>query len=159
MANLAETLKADVAEINTDFRMGAYDLKQALRHIPGADRLTIEHSGNGNQVVSIGDRRVEVGPMATNEDIERALANPWAEPKRQNMSITGLKSGAFEAKLAEMKQKLIDKQMQGLAKIDGAERAAAVKIDAATSGAAAKIDKEVEDALAEFAAFTNGGPE
>jgi hypothetical protein len=138
--------------------MGAYDLKQAFHQLPGVERLTIEHRGNGNQVISIGDRTIEVGPMATNEDIERALANPWAA-KRQTMSITGLKSGAFEAKLAEMKRKLSETQNQGLAKIDGAEQAASAKIDAATSGAAAKIDKEVEDALAEFAAFTNGGPE
>lgn len=75
------------------------------------------------------------------------------------MSITGLQSGAFQAKLAEMKRKLMEKQNEGLAKIEGAEQQAAAKIDQATTGAASKIDQEVTQALQEFAEFTNGGPE
>ena len=76
----------------------------------------------------------------------------------RTMSITGLQSGAFKAKLAEMKQKMVDAQNAGLAKVDAAQVAAAADIDTAIAGVATKIKAEVDDALQEFATFTNGGP-
>lgn len=78
--------------------------------------------------------------------------------KRESMSITGLQSGAFEAKLAEMRKKIADGQNQALAKIDGAVTEGNAKIDAAAEGVKAKVTKEIEDALQEFALTTNGGP-
>lgn len=127
--------------------MGAYDLKQAFSHLPGIDRLTIAHRGNGNQVISIGDRQVEVGPMATNEDIERALTNPWAEPKRQNMTTIGELLKSARADIASARQ--------------GAAHAVAESADA-TKVVLQEVDKlrkEAADLRAEVAELTNGGPE
>lgn len=88
-----------------------------------------------------------------------AIKTTTTTTRQQSMSITGMQSGAFQAKLAEMKQKMIAAQNAGLAKIDAAQTAAAAKVDAAVTGVASKIDSEVSDALHEFAQFTNGAPE
>lgn len=74
------------------------------------------------------------------------------------MSVTGIQSGAFESKLADMRKKLADRMTQGLAKIDMAAETGAAKMDAAVEGIVAKVDKEIEDKLQEFATMTNGGP-
>lgn len=74
------------------------------------------------------------------------------------MSITGIQSGTFQAKLAEMKQKMVEKQNLALSKIDGKVTEGGAKMDAAVDGVTAKMDKEIEDALHEFALTTNGGP-
>ena len=147
-------LTAAVAETNTDIAMGVWQLRQALSHVPGINRLTMANTGHGTQILQLGDRMVEVAGSATTQDIEQALANPWIKP----MSITGLTSGAFQAKLAEMKQKMLDKQAAGLAKMDSAVSEGAAKLEAATDGVIAKIGNEIDDQLAEFAQFTNGGP-
>jgi hypothetical protein len=84
------------------------------------------------------------------------MQNPFNEPK--SMSVTGIQSGAFEAKLAEMRKKLADRMTQGLHKMDVAAESGAAKMDAAVDGVVAKVDKEIEDKLHEFASLTNGGP-
>jgi hypothetical protein len=81
------------------------------------------------------------------------------EPSQETfMSITGIQSGAFEAKLAQMRQKLADRLNKGLTKIDTAAEAGAIKMEAAVDGVIAKVDAEIEDKLQEFATMTNGGP-
>lgn len=86
-------------------------------------------------------------------------ASPFVTAEKPTMSITGLQSGAFQAKLAEMRQKIADSQAKGLAKIDAAVTAGAAELDAAADGAAAKANKEIANALQEFGLTTNGGPE
>lgn len=86
------------------------------------------------------------------------LAPQITQTETPKMSITGLQAGAFEAKLAQIKKTIADKQSQGLAKIDTTVAAEAAKLEAAVDGVTAKISKEVDDQLAEFAAYTNGGP-
>lgn len=115
---------------------------------------------NGNQVLHVGDRQIEISPMASNEEIRAALQNPWIPTRntKVSMSITGLQQGAFAAKLADLKKKMSDKQNAGIAQIDSAITAAAQKVDDAVAGVNAKIDAEVSNSLQEFAQFTNGGP-
>jgi len=87
------------------------------------------------------------------------LAESHNEPKRAAMSnLTGIQSGAFEAKLEAMRKKLSDRLSQGLTKIDGAAEAGAQRMEAAVDNVIAKVDKEIEDKLQEFATLTNGGP-
>ena len=87
------------------------------------------------------------------------MQQPVNEPSQETfMSITGIQSGVFEAKLADMRKKLADRINQGLTKIDGAAEAGAVKMEAAVDGVVAKLDAEIEDKLQEFATMTNGGP-
>jgi hypothetical protein len=139
--------------------MSVLELKAALTDVSGVEDLTISYASNGNQVIHIGDKAVEVGPMASNDEIRLALQNPFVRTENTKiMSITGLQSGAFQAKLAEMRQKIADSQAKGLAKIDAAVTAGAAELDAAADGAAAKANKEIADALQEFGLTTNGGP-
>jgi hypothetical protein len=79
--------------------------------------------------------------------------------EQEQMSITGLKSGAFQDSLAAMRQRLIDKQAAGVAVIHTAAATAEAQINEAVTNAESKVTKEVADALQEFAQFTNGGPE
>lgn len=74
------------------------------------------------------------------------------------MSITGLQSGLIQAKLAEIKEKAMQRLTDGVAKIEAAHTGGLAKVDAATDGVIQKINKEVDDTLQEFAQFTNGGP-
>lgn len=175
----AQDLSKAIHRLSRETRMSAYELSEAMRGVPGAEGLTVRYQPNGDQHVTMAGRTIEVGPMASNEEIIAALMSPLPTPSAATsallassldivestpvpgakpMSITGLQSGAFAGKLADMRQKIADAQNQGLAKIDGAQVAAAAKVDAAIAGVTAKVDKEVEDALQEFATFTNGGP-
>jgi hypothetical protein len=139
--------------------MSVLGLKDALKDIPGIDSLTVGYSHNGNQLITVGGKTLEVGPMASNEEIRLALQNPFIRTENTKiMSITGLQSGAFQAKLAEMRQKIANSQAAGLAKIDAAVTDGAAQLDAAAEGAAAKANKEISDALQEFGLTTNGGP-
>lgn len=156
---LAARLSIAVYDTNRDKdnKMSVYDLKQALSDIPGIENLTLGYSQNGNQLITLGDKQLEVSPMASNEEIRVALQNPFIKTENTSMSITGLQSGAFQAKLAEM-QRIVDSQNKGLAKIDAAVAAGEKELDAAADGAAAKAQKEIADALQEFGLTTNGGP-
>jgi hypothetical protein len=146
----------DVNRISPE--MSVLELKAALRDIVGSDQLTISYAPNGNQLIEIDGRTIEVGPMASNDEIRVALQNPFIRTENTKMSITGLQSGAFQEKLAEMRQKIANAQAQGLSKIDGVVTAGTAKLDEAAQGAAAKAQKEIDDALQEFATMTNGGP-
>ncbi len=73
-------------------------------------------------------------------------------------NITGLVGGAFQAKLAEMRVKIADRQKVALARIDGAVVSGASRIEAAADDVAQKVDKEISAALQEFSQFSNGGP-
>lgn len=156
---LAARLSIAVYDTNRDKdnKMSVYDLKQALSDIPGIENLTLGYSQNGNQLITLGDKQLEVSPMASNEEIRVALQNPFIKTENTSMSITGLQSGAFQAKFAEMCQRISDKN-KGLAKIDAAVTAGEKELDAAADGAAAKAQKEIADALQEFGLTTNGGP-
>jgi hypothetical protein len=59
-----------------EINMSIQELRHALKDIPGADGLTINYGENGNQVVTIGNRSVEVRPAASNAEIAAAFANP-----------------------------------------------------------------------------------
>lgn len=139
--------------------MGAYDLKQALRHLPGADHLTIEHRGNGNQVISIGARQVEVGPMATNEDIERALSNPFIQEELRMSVIDRIKQKALLARnVAPEAIKRFEEDLDSIlaekAGLDEKRHAAVTPHQEAIAGVKGELDglKSAIDIL------SNGGP-
>ncbi|MET3964922.1 hypothetical protein [Bradyrhizobium sp. S3.9.1] len=56
--------------------MSALELKEALKDIAGKEQLTVSYAANGNQIITVGDKSVEVGPMASNDEIRLALQNP-----------------------------------------------------------------------------------
>jgi hypothetical protein len=70
--------------------MSAYELQAALKDITGSEQLTISYAQNGNQLIHIGDRTVEVGPMASNDEIRLALQNPFIRTENTKMSVSPL---------------------------------------------------------------------
>jgi len=53
-------------------------LKAALRHLPGVESMTVAYAANGNELVTIAGRTVEVSPTASNAEISAAFAAPEA---------------------------------------------------------------------------------
>jgi hypothetical protein len=136
--------------------MGAADLRERLRDLPGGANLTLQPG-----VVIINNQTIPLGTASTDDEIAELIQRSISkihEITGNIMSITGLQSGAFQAKLAEMRQKIANSQAQGLAKIDAAVTAGAAELDAAAENAAKKAQNEIADALQEFSLTTNGGP-
>ena len=70
----AARLAIAVYDINSEQQMSIQAFRDALRHIPGGDAMTMRYGQGGRtQIFKIGDEEVEVGPDATAEDIEAAL--------------------------------------------------------------------------------------
>lgn len=55
--------------------MGIADLREKFKHITGAETLAMRYAPNGDQIYILGDVNVQVGPMASMEEIEDALLN------------------------------------------------------------------------------------
>jgi hypothetical protein len=124
--------------------MAMWELKQAF---PGLQ--TVSHAENGNQVFNFADRSIEVGPMASNDEIAVALQNPFIKTENTRLEIMPTiaeQLKAARAKLAEAR--------------DGAVNAIAQSDDASkvVLGEVNKVLKEAEDLRAEVAELTNGGP-
>ena len=133
--------------------MAMWELKQAF---PGLQ--TISTAPNGNQIFHFPDRDLEVGPMASNSEIAAALANPFIKTENTTLSITGYEPGAIRAKLATLKEDGRKRREQALAKLEDAGKKHE-DVSAEIERGASQIEKEAEDALQEFASFTNGAPE
>jgi len=87
----AARLSIAVEDIRRSGGMSVNEMKQALRAIPGAEGLTLAYAANGNQLVTIAGRSVEVSPTASNEEI--ALA--FREPAMSTPNVTALPVVAF----------------------------------------------------------------
>ena len=137
--------------------MSVLELKDALRDVPGIDHMTLGYAPNGNQLITVGDRTVEVGPMASNEEIKLALLNPFIRTEHTKMSISGYEPGAIKAKLDALKTQGKIRRDAALAKLEqaGSKHEA---VSAEIENVATQIEKEADAALQEFSEFTNGGP-
>lgn len=141
--------------------MGVHDrLRQILNNISGVESLTVTESQDRQRMtIEIGGRTADVPVEATDNEIRAAFRLPPIDyAETPSMSVTGLQSGAFQAKLAEMRAKMANKQTEALGKIDAAVTAGGAQMDDAVNGVTAKVDKEIADALQEFSFTTNGGP-
>lgn len=137
--------------------MSAFELREALKDVAGAQDLTISRATNGNQVIHLGDKALEVSPTASNDEIIAALQNPFIRTENTKMSITGFQPGAIKAAIDAAKQNSQDKLSAAMAKLAAAQTKAQSVPDAINE-VAAKMEKEADDALQELATFTNGGP-
>jgi len=158
---LTDSLALATIDENWKNRVGR---QTELRAKFNAPDLTIRYMGHF-QIINLEGQEITIGALATDEQIAaeiervRGHKNPPPLPtEKSKMSITGLKSGAFHGAIEALRQRLIDKQTQGNAKIAAKGEEAATQIDAAVSNAEAKIDREVSDVLQDFSEFTNGGP-
>jgi hypothetical protein len=82
--------------------MSAYELREALKGIPGSEDLTIGRSPNGNQIITIGDKTLEVSPMASNDEIILALQNPFIRTENTKITMASPLQGIGQ-KLAKLK--------------------------------------------------------
>ena len=136
--------------------MSALELKEALKDIAGNDQLTVGYATNGNQIVTIGDRSVEVGPMASNDEIRLALQNPFIRTENTKMSVTGAKFlaeqirnqlAAAKAQLNQAGQEMTDV----MAELQDTANAATQQVK--------DIKAETADLKAALGLNSNGAPE
>lgn len=127
-----------------DFRAKIRDALEGKKAKSGMDSM-------GNPFVDLPGKHVPIEPEDTIDDIKRKLGTA-------KMSITGLKSGAFQDMLVKMRQEIADAQNQGVNDVMAAKDQAAAEIKSTIAGVKDKIKSEVADALQEFSEFTNGGP-
>ncbi len=132
--------------------MAIWELKQAF---PGLQ--TISLGSNGNQIFHFEDRELEVGPMASNDEIAAALQNPWVRTENTKMSISGYEPGAIKATMAAIKERGKQRRAQAIAKLEGAGQKHD-DVSAEIERVAGQIEKEADAALQEFAEFSNGPP-
>jgi hypothetical protein len=137
--------------------MSVLELKAAFKGIEGAEHLTISYAPNGNQVISVGDKEIEVGPMASNDEIRLALLNPFIKTENTKMSISGYEPGAIRARLDAIKKAGKERRDQAIAKLDDAGKKHE-EVSAEIERVATIMEKEADAALQEFSEFTNGGP-
>jgi hypothetical protein len=137
--------------------MSVYELKAAFRGIEGSEALTVSYAPNGNQLINIGDKTLEVGPMASNDEIRLALQNPFIRTENTKMSISGYEPGAIRDKLNALKVKGKQRRDQAIAKLEEAGMKHEY-VSEEIERVAGQIEKEADAAIAEFAEFTNGGP-
>lgn len=120
--------------------------------VEGADGLSMTYALNGNQVFHIGDRSVEVSPMASNEEIKAAFLNPFIPTANTKMSITGANSLKAKFEAAKQRKAAIEARVEtALNSYNGAADIAESAIKSLEDDAAAL--------QAEVSGFTNGAPE
>ena len=145
-----EIATEEVRRITPD--MSADELRDALKDMPGSEGLTIGYAPNGNQIVTMDGKTIEVGPMASNGEILTALQNPFVPTRNtQLMSITGVNS--LKAKFEAAKQRK--------AAIESRVDTALTSYNSAADIAESAIKSLEDDATAlqaEVAGFTNGAP-
>lgn len=135
-----------------------HEMREALKGIPGYENLEIEYEPNGHQKLTIDGKTLEVGPMASNEEIRLALQNPFIRTENTKltpMSITGAHtlSDSIKAKIQAAKDRMAKSTQNtdtALAKFNSA-------VDVADS-VSASIEKEADDLVAQLGQFTNGAP-
>jgi len=93
-----EQIRAEIEVWKTDGLMGVWQLRQALAHLPGINRLTIANTGHGTQILQMGERTVEVSGTADVDEIERALSNPFIPGTIRMSVIDRIKQKALQAK-------------------------------------------------------------
>ena len=146
--------------------MSANDLREAFKGIiPGSENLTVSYAANGNQIIHVGDKSIEVGAMASNDDIIAAIRNADRLPnvaftaerqKAPSMSVTGASyvTGSIADKLKSVRAKIeagSAKMDQAIAKMDQAATAHSQLADT--------VSGEADALLAELGQFTNSPPQ
>ena len=117
----AARLAIGIHEINRGGRaMLIEEMREGLKEIPGFESLKIEYGPSGHQKLRIGNKILEVGPMASNEEIRAALLNPFVRTENTKMSISGYEPGQIRAKLDALKQQGKQRRDAALAKLEQA---------------------------------------
>lgn len=80
----AARLSLAVYDTNREIRMGIYQLREQLKHLPGAQDLTMQNGNGGKtEIYIMGDVRVELPAGSSQSAIEAALMNPFEDVKKK----------------------------------------------------------------------------
>lgn len=152
--------------------MSVHELRQALKHLPGAESLTMTLAPNGNALVTIAGRTVEVSPTASNEEIALALREPATNTPNvtviptvaftRDTNMSNPNPGGFAASIRAMMDDAragVEKaRTDGLAKV-GEAVAKLNEAKTATAHVAGSMAKTIEDeaasVLAELGQISN----
>jgi hypothetical protein len=63
--------------------MSIREMKENLSHILGIENLKMRYAQNGDQIYMIGDISTQVGPMASEQQIENALLKAMKQQTAQ----------------------------------------------------------------------------
>lgn len=138
---------------NESPEMAIWELRKAF---PGLQ--TVSTAPNGNQIFNFADKSIEVGPMASNHEIAVALENPFIRTENTRMTISGYQPGAIRDRLTALKEAGRKRRDAALTKLEDAGKKHE-DVSAEIERVATQLEKEADDALQEFASFTNGAPE
>lgn len=131
-------------------RLSLADLRKAFADVPGGENV-FPYWDNGALYVTLNGKTLRFGEIATLDQIKRA----FEAPRTKSMSISGYEPGSIKAKLEALKVAGKNRRDAALSKLDDAGKkheAVSTEIEAI----AGQIEKEADDALQEFAQFTNG---
>ncbi len=142
--------------------MSISDLRQALIGIPGVEDLTVGYASNGNQLINVGDRTLEVAPMASNEEIRLALLNPFVRTENTIMSVNPIDRLKEKlAKAAGVGGRVAAKIESKADALIAREGELSTKSDRAFAGHEAIVDSAnvvLDDIEASLNQLSNGGP-
>lgn len=159
--------------------MSVHDMRQALRAVPGAESLTMSYTYDGNALVTIAGRTVEVSPSASHAEIELAFREPamstpnvtvtplpepvaYVAASTRTAPMTNPAPGSFAAGIRAMMDEaragVAQARADGLAKVGEAVNKlndAKVATAHVTGTMAKTIEDEAADVLAELGQISN----
>jgi hypothetical protein len=145
-------------------RMSTRDLITAvMAKIPGKATVHSDPSGNGDQIVTIGDKTVKFSPMASNAEIVAALQNPFvptANTKVHVSAIDRLKEKALKARsIAPNAIKAFESDLDGLIAQEQEIEAKRVAAVSPHHEAIAGVKGELDGLKSAIDILSNGGPQ
>ncbi len=136
-----------------------HEMREALKGIPGYESLTIDYHDDGTQTLTLGDKVLQVGPMASNDEIRAALRNPTVPTQNTKVTMASPLQG-FGQKLSKLKHDTEFDATKLAARVD----ALAARKDAAMAKSTKYLDGheqdivDIEKFVTEVEQATNGGP-
>lgn len=139
--------------------MSVHELKQGLAHVPGAESLTVSYAPNGDELVTIAGRTLDVRPDASNEDIAAAFLTLPTVPfsnvtttRTAPMSITGAAGATLSIKdIISKSRATVQAAHEKLATNAGKVATAAAALDSLGDD----LGKEGDDLMAMIGQFKN----
>lgn len=135
--------------------MSFQELKQVFPEL-----TAVSYAPSGNQILHVGDKLLEVGPMASNDEIRLALANPAV--RTENTKVTIKMQKPWQG-LAQKVGKMVHDAELHASKISARVDAVGPRMENAAAKVNAVLDghekdvADVESFAAEMEKLTNGG--
>lgn len=120
-----------------------HEMREALKGLPGLEDLQITYQPDGNQLLQLGDKVLEIGPMASNEEIKAALLNPFIPTANTKVHMATSPLQGIGLKLGLLKH-----SAEALAtKISARVDALSPRLDAAGTKSLAALDNQEKDVV------------